>query len=230
MINRLHIVCEGHTEQEFVNKIIIPAFDNLLVINSSLIPSSRSVRGGALVYDRVKRSLCNILKGDKNLFVTTLFDLYGLDKNFPGYVEATTKACPLETKLRILHDAMHKDIVEGANIRPERFLPYSQPHEFEALLFSDVSSLLSLEPGWKKGESELVKVLKKAESPEHINHHKDTTPSAHLKRHLKSPSYNKRVDGLRAVNKIGLFCIEQQCRFFAAWLKKLRELSGSRLD
>lgn len=39
------------------------------------------------------------------------------------------------------------------------FIPHIQPHELEALLFSDVSELVSIEPKWNSALSSLQAVL-----------------------------------------------------------------------
>jgi predicted RNA-binding Zn-ribbon protein involved in translation (DUF1610 family) len=40
--------------------------------------------------------------------------------------------------------------VAAAGCQPGRFIPYIQPYEFEALLFSDVPTLTRVEPGWRR--------------------------------------------------------------------------------
>ena len=42
----------------------------------------------------------------------------------------------------------NQDIVSKVGCRPDQFLPYIQPYEFEALLFSDVHALPLVEPTW----------------------------------------------------------------------------------
>lgn len=69
-------VGEGQTEETFVRDVVAPAFWHLDVsMQSRLIRTSRSGRGGALVADRVVRFLRNTLRERNDTYVTTLFDL-----------------------------------------------------------------------------------------------------------------------------------------------------------
>ncbi len=220
----LHIVCEGQTEETFVRDVLIPALCPPLIVDYSLIETSPGHKGGGLSYPRVQKHLRNMLRDSRAPIITTLFDLYRLDSGFPGYAEAAGK--PLEQRLAVLNKAFHADMVGFAGCRPERFLPYFQPYEFEALLFSDVSRLVRLRTGWATAETTLQAVRDTADSPEHINDSPETKPAAHLKRHLKEPKYRKVLDGPKAVEMIGLAKIEQECHCFSAWLDSLRALSN----
>jgi hypothetical protein len=126
----------------------------------------------------------------------------------------------------VLRRELHADVVAAAQCRPERFIPYIQPHEFEALLFSDVTALSLVNPSWStKSIGRLLEIRSSAPSPEHINNQPDTKPSAHLERELSKPSYSKRRHGPVAAQKIGLTKIETECAFFAAWLGQIRALA-----
>ena len=223
-MTRLHIVCEGQTEETFVREVLIPALCPPLIVDYSLVETSPGHKGGGLSYPRVERHLRNLLRQTSAPFVTTLFDLYRLDSGFPRYAEAAGK--PLEQRLRLLNVGFHESVVAVAGCQPDRFVPYIQPYEFEALLFSDVPALIGLETEWKRAEQKLQAVRDGAETPEHINDGPTTKPAAHLERHLTQPNYSKRLDGPRAASRIGLPKIEQECRYFAAWLASLRELAA----
>lgn len=224
-MKRVCIVCEGQTEETFVRDVLAPAFYHL---NLNLIPemveTSPGHKGGALKYDRVKRHLRNTLRQSSAPVVTTLFDLYRLDSDFPSF--AASQAQPdLSRRLNVLKQALHADVVAEADCQPERFIPYIQPYEFEALLFSDVPTLTRIEPGWQSATAALAAARAVAESPEHINDRPETKPAAHLERELNNPSYRKRRHGPIAAQKIGLAKIEAECAFFAAWLAQIRELA-----
>ena len=220
----LHVVCEGQTEETFVRDVLIPALCPPLIVDYSLIETSPGHKGGGLSYPRVQKHLRNVILRDSRApITTTLFDLYRLDKGFPGYSEALGK--PLEQRLSILNEAFHADIISFAGCPPERFLPYFQPYEFEALLFSDIPILVGLETGWPQVASKLQAVRDGADSPEHINDGPTTKPAAHLERHLTLPKYQKVLHGPIAASLIGLARIEQECHFFSRWLNSLRALS-----
>ena len=207
--------------------VLAPAFYDLgLNLIPEMVGTSPGHKGGALKYDRVKRHLRNTLRQNSAPVVTTLFDLYRLDNGFPGF--DVSRAMPnLTQRLDAINRALHSDVVAEAGCQPGRFIPYVQPYEFEALLFSDVATLVRVEPGWRAASDALAKARAEAESPEHINERPETKPAAHLERELRNPSYHKRRHGPIAAQKIGLTTIEAECAFFSAWLAQIRSLAHS---
>lgn len=225
-MKRVVVVCEGPTEETFIRDVLAPAFAPLnLFLFAELVETSSGHRGGALSYDRVKRHLRNTLRQKSQPVVTTLIDLYRLDSKFPGFDESQRQGT-LANRLSVLNAALHADIVEHARCRPERFIPYIQPHEFEALLFSDVDTLIRVETAWSQAGETLKSVRAAVESPEHINDRPETKPAAHLMRELKNPGYRKTRHGPIAANRIGLARIAAECRCFADWLATLRNLAA----
>ena len=221
---RIIVVCEGQTEETFVNNVLSPNFHTQrLVLVPRLIPTSPGQRGGALNYDRVQRFLRNTLRESGSPIVTTLFDLYALNNKFPGFADAAGKS--LDTRLKHLTSAFHEDIVALSECRPDHFLPYFQPYEFEALLFSDVPTLTTTEPGWEAAAAKLQAVRDKADSPEHINDGPTTKPAAQLAAHLTTPPYNKVLYGHKAAERITVATMENECGYFAAWLTALRRFA-----
>lgn len=225
-MSRVVVVCEGETEEEFVRDVLAPGFYGVgLYLEPQMIETSPGHRGGALNYDRVKRHLRKTLRLNSAPVVTTLFDLYRLDKRFPCFEKS--RAIPdLGQKLDLLRRELHADVVAEAGCQPSRFIPYIQPYEFEALLFSDVVALSLVNPAWpKKSIDRLIEIRNAVASPEHINDNPETKPAAHLERELSNPSYRKRRHGPVAAQKIGLAKIEAECAYFAAWLAQIRELA-----
>lgn len=225
-MKRVCVVCEGQTEEEFVRGVLAPAFyDHGLNLIPEMIETSPGHKGGALQYDRVKRHLRNTLRQNSAPTVTTLFDLYRLDSRFPGF-DLAREQVDLGRRLAILTQALHADVIAEAGCQPVRFIPYIQPYEFEALLFSDLPTLVSMEPAWKAALDPLIAARNAAPSPEHINDRPETKPAAHLERNLSNPGYRKRLHGPDAAEKIGLEKIQAECAFFAAWLAKIRALAA----
>lgn len=223
-VMRVVVVCEGETEEEFVGNVLAPAFTQLgLHLEAQLVQTSPGHRGGALNYDRVKRHLCHTLRQKNAPFVSTFFDLYKIDKRFPGFEQAMGKT-DVGQKLEVLRRELHGDVVAAAQCRPERFIPHIQPYEFESLLFSEPAALAEVNPAWtQKSIDHLLHIRNQAVSPEHINDKPETKPAAHLQRELGN--YRKRLHGPIAAQKIGLNKIEAECAFFAAWLAKIRTLA-----
>jgi len=225
-MRRVCVVCEGQTEETFVRDVLAPAFAPLdIFLIGETIETSVGHKGGALSYERVRKHLRNTLRQNSAPVVTTLIDLYRLDSGFPEYATAQA-ATTLEQKLTILTNAMHADLVALTQCSAARFIPYIQPYEFEALLFSDVDGLTGIETGWARANAALRTVRDNASSPEHINARPETKPAAHLERELSHPNYRKQRHGSIAASAIGLERIERECHFFAGWLNQLRALAS----
>jgi hypothetical protein len=221
------VIVEGATEEQFIKKLVAPALKDLRVFVKPLLmtTSSSGAKGGAVSFDRLKRNANNLLVQYSAVVVSTLIDLYGLDTSFPGF-DSQKAESDLSNQLAHLESALHNAIVSHVQCRPERFIPYIQPYEFEGLLFSDTDLLAEIEPGWSKSKTALAKVREKFATPEHINNSSDTSPSKRLVK-LLNPNYRKTRHGPLAAEKITLEVIERECGHFGSWMVKLRGLSPS---
>lgn len=81
-MRRVYIICEGQTEENFIKEVFAPYFDPQIVTIQPLLVDKK---GGALSYDRVKNFILRLVKYDAAAHVTTMFDYYALDTNFPGH-------------------------------------------------------------------------------------------------------------------------------------------------
>jgi hypothetical protein len=226
-MKRVCVICEGQTEETFVRDVLAPHLMALgLNVIAQMIETSPGHRGGALNYERVRRYLRHTLRQSSAPVVTTFFDLYRLDKRFPDFELASSKDSVAE-RVSILNAALESDIVAFAGCSADRFIPHIQPYEFEALLFSDVATLTSVETHWANATNRLMAVRQQVESPEHINDQPETKPAAHLDRELTGPRFSKLDHGPIAAAQIGLPRIERECRHFASWVQKLRALAPS---
>jgi hypothetical protein len=213
MVN-LVVIGEGQSEETFVRTVLAPALGfNGVYATARLIPTSKNQRGGALNLERVRNFIRNTLKERNDTYVTTFFDLYGLDQSFRGVAESRGRS-PAEraTHVEVL---LHEDIMSGVPARPERFFAHVQPHEFETLLFSDVNQLCTGELEWHVQRADLAAVRRGVENPEWINDSPETAPSKHLGR--LRPRYRKVSHGPVAAARIGLDKIREQCPHFRQW-------------
>ncbi len=221
MINII-VVCEGQTEEVFVNKVLLPELlTRDVFIQPRLIATSKRSKGGALAGQRVLRFLRNTLRERKDAYVTTLFDMYGLPAGFPGLSAAISETDPL-ARATAIEVGFHAEVISEAECREGRFIPHIQPHEFESLLFSDVSQFAQAEPTWKPFVSQFETLAQSASSPEHINDGPETHPSARL-RQLRPP-YKKVSHGYAISSRIGLECIRNKCRHFNKWLSRIESV------
>ena len=217
------IVCEGQTEEAFVNHILRQHFTHQdIFVQPRLIATSQSAKGGALSRQRVLRFLRNTLRERQDTYVTTFFDLYALRSDFPGQYEAAADSDPVE-RATVIEVRFQETVLEEAKCLPGRFLPHIQPYEFESLLFSDIGRFSEAEPAWKPFVSQLETARQAAATPEHINDGLETHPSARLQSLLR-PRYNKVRHGVAVSSSIGLERIRAECHHFDKWIARMEAL------
>jgi hypothetical protein len=224
---RVHIVTEGQTETNFVKKILAPYF---LCLDIMLIPctvvtkndrkAGRQYKGGISHYLKAKNDILKCLtyaRSDKNVFVSTIFDVYHLPVDFPGYYEASEINDPY-SRVEFLEKSLQDDIDKGGF----SFFPYLSLHEFEALLFSSIDVLA--EHFFDKNVKPLMDIVLQYPNPELINKGEQTSPSKRILQYV--PEYAKVTDGVAIAGKIGLDLLRAKCAHFDTWIKKLEDLNS----
>lgn len=221
------VICEGQTESRFVLDVLGPYLSvRGIGATPMLIETSRQHAGGSLSGQRVVRFVRNLQRRWSRAYITTLFDLYGLPSDFPGVVDSSERTDPLQVS-QFIQERLKDAVLTEDWHYTRRFIPYIQPYEFEALLFSDVGKFNELEPRWRTYLSELEGIRNRSASPEHINGGCNSHPSAQLLRLLR-PRYRKATDGPSLAARIGIDCIRAQCHHFNAWLQSLENLQPLR--
>ena len=143
--------------------------------------------------------------------VTSLVDFYGFKDKDGRTVD------DLEALLR-------RDIEREVGWNEERVLPYVQLHEFEGLLFSDVtvfSRLLDVPP---ETVERLRGIRGRFATPEDINDNKATAPGQRIKGLI--PHYRKALHGPLIAMELGLDAIRKECPRFDSWVSRLEALPG----
>ena len=215
-MNRIIIICEGQTEQEFCNTLLQPYFGaNGITLQAPLI---KKTMGGIANWTVLKREIETYLRREKDVLVTTLIDYYGIKDShgFPLWAEKQAIA-DKNQRLDELEAAMQADVDE--NLRP-RFVPYLQLHEFEGLLFNDIQVFYTtFNEDELVGEDELEQTFTDFDNPEMINDGVETSPSHRLERIISG--YDKVVYGCCLAEAIGLNKMRQKSPRFDNWLKRL---------
>ena len=217
---KLNITTEGETELKFAKNtlaIYLSRFD--IDVHARSVKTSTGFRGGITSYKKAKNDIHAWLNqnSSREWKFTTMFDLFRLPKDFPGYRDALKQNDPYE-KVRVLEEAFKRDIDDF------RFIPYIQLHEFEALIFADPYKLKLEFPDKDKAIQKLVEMAQ-GKNPELINDHPDTAPSKRIIKEIKVYEKNKSTSGPNVVESIGILSLKEKCRHFGEWIKKLEVIS-----
>ena len=222
-MTRVHVVVEGLSERSFVNNVLAAVLWKHEVYLNPIVLGVPGHKGGNPNYARVQKDVLRQLKRDPSAYCSTMLDLYGLGKGFPG--------TPLPPKLSNLDKVTHieqelkKDIIARApGLRADlRFIPYLQLHEFEGLLFSDPAAFAQgINQSNLAGQFQSIRGG--FPTPEDIDDSPKTAPS---KRVLQlCPSYKKVLNGTQAAAAVGIDAMRRECPHFRDWLERLEQLGA----
>ena len=204
---RLAILVEGDTEEEFVNLALM---EHLRLSGVEAQPVS--LDGGLITVPRVASEMANLYWSFDS--VTSLIDFYGFRNKGDATVEE------LETRI---DDELISRI--SGDWDKSRVFPYIQRHEFEALLFSDVTVFQYLKDVPAGLVENLRQIRHRFQTPEHIDDSPLTAPSKRIENLI--PNYSKRTDGPLIAESIGLDKIRSECPRFNAWVTRLESLNVS---
>lgn len=220
-MKRIIIICEGPTEKEFCEKLLYSHFFDLNISIQWVYP--KWSQGGHISWGNLYNQLIVTLKQDTTAFVTTFIDLYGLYKHelFPNWNDALQlKRDPYQRVLK-LEQGMADALPD--NVR-YRFIPNIILHEFEGLLFNELSHFEYLfDNNEFKNKAELISVLNNFTNPELINETKENSPSHRLTDVIFN-KFSKTIDGILLAESIGLHRIRQKSAHFNDWITKLENL------
>jgi len=218
-MSNIKILVEGPTEILFVNEVLkLHFYERGIYIKPFLFQKA----GGVPKYSISQKQILNTIRSDPSCFCTTMVDFYGMPTNWPGREQANRcQGCA--EKADMVEGGILKDIAEhlGNSFNPLRIVPYVQMHEFEALLFSDVS-ILANKIGVNTGQIE--DILNEFGEPEEIDDGPDTAPSKRLISFHNS--YRKVAMGKTISEAIGIPTMREKCPHFDKWLTRLEQLGG----
>lgn len=221
-MTRVHVICEGQTEEMFVNEILSEFFVSRGIYLQPSLIGKPGHKGGNFKYERLLTDVRGRLLNDGEAYCTTFFDFYGLPEDFPGKQEAASRVKVQEKAqciLEILTEKLQADLGSKAL---RRFIPYIQMYEFEGLLFSSPAGLAQA-INQTILEKEFKKIRDAFHSPEEINNSPTTAPSKRIKKLFSE--YDKPIHGSLAAIEMGLNSIRTECPLFDDWLKSLEALN-----
>nr|WP_320037267.1 DUF4276 family protein [uncultured Bacteroides sp.] len=226
----LNVLCEGPTEDRFVQKVLKPYLKDFgIVVKTQLLLTNKkkNIRGGMISYERAKNDLLLWIKQHSTKtyethYFTTMFDLYALPDDFPGFAAANKKTNCYDT-VHLLEAEFGKDVTSDC------FIPYIQLHEFEALVFCGLEYLLVDYPDMTKEVESLREVLTRYDqNPEKINNSPSTAPSRRIIKAFESKHhYDKPKQGEFVTDKVGIAGLKDRCSHFKEWIEKLEKIIES---
>jgi hypothetical protein len=218
-MKRIIIICEGQTEQEFCKKTL---YTHFIAKNINVVPTLiKKSNGGIVQWAALKKQIENHLKEDSTAYVSTLIDYYGTHQkyNFPEW--NALSIVDKNARLDFIEQKMRDDIDPQLN---HRFIPYMQLHEFEGLLFNDISLFRQqFTPSEIVDDKLLIDTFQAfPDNPEMINNSLKTAPSKRLEQIIRG--YNKVVYGNILAEAIGLQNIMNKSPRFNAWIKTIENI------
>ena len=227
-MNEVIVIVEGQSEQSFLKSVLAPFLGaHGCYIRAQLIGTPEH-KGGCVSFERFSKDAGNALKQRKDTYISSMFDFFRLDSNWPG-MDDLNRATQLGRKLdktEISTILQEKTLESLENLFPQyavraRVFPYFSMHEFEALLFSDIPKLSE---GLGGHSQNLQKVLDSyCGDPELINTDPSKAPSKILGR--LNPKYKKVLQGTRIATSIGVPKMQYKCTCFNSWITRILELS-----
>jgi hypothetical protein len=222
---RLYLFAEGQTEQTFATNLLSPHLANLgIYIKAILIAHAKKGgkvhRGGGRNYLPMKNDICRFLseEKEKNVFFTTMIDLYAIPADFPGLDDAEKLRHIPDKRVKALETTFANDINDS------RFIPYIQLHEYEAYLFSDPAKFSFFYEKHDKEISTLKAIADSKTTPELINDGLHSAPSKRIIAQFPDYEGAKPVVGSTVAELIGLDVIRNKCPHFNEWLSRLEGL------
>jgi hypothetical protein len=226
-VKTLYVFCEGLTEQGFCNRVLAP---HLYTVGFLHVPTIRVAfsrhhgvvhRGGVGRYEPLRRDILHTLKSrrDRDVFFTSMLDLYRLPRDFPGRTENTRNPDDPRPYIEALEAAFGNDISDL------RFVPHLQLHEYETLLYADPEAFRVSFDDCEKAIAALKEIVAAFPTIEHINDGDPTAPSKRIIELLPAYEGLKATAGPDIAELIGLPVLRAKCPHFDAWITRLENLS-----
>ena len=174
---RVHIICEGQTEEMFINSLLANTFSRKGIHLYPSLLGKPGHKGGNLRIARLLPDIRARLLGDSQAYCTTFFDFYGLPNDFPGKQDAR-RAGTTRDKANNVLVALVESVRTAIGEEPaRRFIPYVQMHEFEGLLFSDAHAFACGINRASLSQS-FTSIRNDFKTPEDINNNQEQRPAS----------------------------------------------------
>jgi hypothetical protein len=226
-MRRVLTIVEGFTERTVIEQTFAPYLGERGISLHAKIIGKPGHKGGIRSFESVCKEVLALLRQEPESYVSTFFDYYGLPQNWPGLLQAKgLRSREAAAKVEL---AMRREIAPkvDASDEPDRFIPYVQMHEIEALLFSD-PKIMACAFERPDLETKFLQILGECGECEEIDDHPATAPSKRIE--TLFPAYRKGR-GVRAhapiiVRRIGVGQLRQACPHFNDWITRLEGIAS----
>jgi len=226
-VKQLNVFCEGQTEQGFCSQVLqphlFPQSDGMVHTLSVGQKNHHHIYGigKRSKYERVRKFIANTINGrvGKNVYFTTMFDLYALPNDFPGKADNVRNPADPTPYIIALETAF------GVDIACHTFIPHLQLHEYETMLFADPTAFGISFENCEHQIQQLEAVAASVPSIEHIDDGKTTAPSKRIIAIIPEYDGRKASAGPDIAEYIGLQTIRQRCPHFHEWLERLETIA-----
>jgi hypothetical protein len=226
----LVVFCEGQTEQGFCRQVLQPHLFPRGDGTVHTLPVGEKDHhhlyglGRRTKYNGsrgVRKFICNTIKQrqGKNVYFTTLFDLYALPDDFPG--KATNHRNPAAPTPYVV--ALESAF--GQDIGFHRFIPYLQLHEYETMLFAGPDAFRNSFENCEEAIQQLKEIAASVSCLEIINDGTTTAPSKRIIDLLPEYDGRKSSAGPDIAASIGVTTIRAKCPHVDAWLAQLEQIA-----
>lgn len=227
-------IVEGYSENGFLTRFLGQHLGALGVDFYAKIIGDASSKGGMKfrTFKETCEELARFLHDKRQPYVTTFFDYYGLPtsekKGWDFIVDAKAAGLPI-AKQRIEQQLLDGVMsAAGRDDFRQRFLPYLQLHELEALFFAEPNTLAQTLGVITLGPS-FAKIVTECGECEMINDHPLTAPSKRL--NILFPGYIKGRSAVahapRLAGNLSLVKVRAACPLFNSWLTRLESLGNA---
>lgn len=224
----LVVFCEGQTEQGFCVQVLqphlFPQGDGTVYTlpvgekdhhHCYGLGTKKKYQGAKGVRQFILNTIKN--RQGKNVYFSTVFDLYSLPNDFPG------KAANVRNPANPTPYVLALEQAFGQDINYNRFIPNLLLHEYETMLFTDPDAFRVSFENCDEEIDALKVIAGSKQTIEHINDGKETAPSKQIVKVFGEDRYRGRKSsaGPDIAAAIGLAKIRAACPHVDSWLKTI---------
>lgn len=225
-MKNVYIIVEGQSEENFIKKILAPYFanQNIYLTAERVITGKNSFgkacKGGGTSYKLYKNHLSKRIKQFKNqqqYKFSTMIDFYALPTDFPKF-ETLNKSLDKYQQIEFLEKNFFEDI------NSTNFIPYIQLHEFETLLFNDLSKIADEFFDISCDLNSFEKDISSYENLELINSSKENAPSKRIDKFVHGNYCGSKVtSSFNILKDTSVETLRKKFKHFDSWLSKIEQ-------